>query len=70
MRKITMIKRHIETDEQYRNRVIKEGDLIIYELQHYLEKAEAILNSVSPDSNPAYIKSRVDRYFRDKKAGK
>ena len=64
------IKGHIETDEQYSNRVIKEGDLLICELQHYLDKAEAILKSVKTDSNPAYIKNRIDGYFRDKQEGK
>ena len=40
-------------------------DMTICELQHWLGKAEDILNKIENDSNPAYLKTIVDGYFKE-----
>ena len=40
-------------------------DLTICELQNWLDKAEKILKKITKDSNPAYLKSMVDEYFKE-----
>ena len=40
-------------------------DLIICSLQHWLDKAEKILNDIDSESNPAYLTNKVDTYFKE-----
>ena len=40
-------------------------DMTICELQHWLGKAEEILNKIENNSNPAYLKTMVDGYFKE-----
>tara|TARA_Y100000310_G_scaffold340687_1_gene437343 strand:- start:2999 stop:3157 length:159 start_codon:yes stop_codon:yes gene_type:complete len=43
------------------------NDVLIYELQYWLEKAEKLLRSIRADSNPLYLKRQATSYFNDKK---
>ena len=42
-------------------------DVKLYEYDYWLERAENILDSIQNNSNPAYLKTRVVKYFRDKR---
>ena len=39
----------------------------LYKTQRLLEKAEKLLNSITTDSNPVYLKMQVEKYYQEKK---
>ena len=42
-------------------------DVKLCEYDYWLDRAENILDSIQNNCNPAYLKTRVVKYFRDKR---
>ena len=41
-------------------------DILICSLQHFLAKAEQILEYIEDDSNPSYLKKEAIKYFKER----
>lgn len=70
------MKAHIETDKQYAKRISNlhftndcDPDMTICELQHWLDKAESILKTLSQTEEPngEYFKQQAKKYFANLK---
>ena len=46
--------------------MIVDREVELFELQHWLNKAEKILKSITKDSNPVYLEGKVTDYFNQK----